>query len=209
MLSALGGTQPSSNTNKANLAADILDVTERLLTRFGYAKMTVDDIAQAAGIGKGSVYLHFRSKEEVVLSLVDRSVREVFSRLRAIADDGHLSASDRLRKMLTARVLERVFRFRRYAASLYDLLAAIRPALVAQRGQQLDEEAGIFEAVIREGVRSKEFRAVAAGAAASALLDATNSLLPYYLSPRQLGAAKELEERIAEVAKLLLGGLAR
>jgi AcrR family transcriptional regulator len=199
--SAVGGSQ--------QLAAEILDVTEGLLSRFGYAKMTVDDIAQAAGIGKGSVYLHFRSKEEVVLSLVDRSVREVFSRLRAIADDARLSASDRLRKMLAARVLERLSRFRRYAASLYDLLAAIRPALVAQRGQQLDEEAGIFEAVIRDGVRSKEFRAVATGAVSSALLDATNSLLPYYLSPRQLGAANELEKRIAEVAKLLLRGLGR
>lgn len=208
MLSAVGGKHPSG-TDKTQPAVDILDATERLLSRFGYAKMTVDDIAQAAGIGKGSVYLHFRSKEEVVLSLVDRSVREVFSRLRAIADDGHLSASDRLRKMLAARVLERVFRFRRYAASLYDLLAAIRPALVAQRGQQLDEEARIFEAVIRDGVRSKEFRAGAAGMAASALLDATNSLLPYYLSPRQLGAAAELEQRTSEVVKLLLSGLER
>ena len=209
MLSAVGSTQPAGRASTPRAAANILNVTERLLSRYGYAKMTVDDIAQAAGIGKGSVYLHFRSKEEVVLSLVDRSVREVFSQLRAIAAEGHLSPSDRLRRMLVARVLDRVSRFRRYAASLYDLLAAIRPALVAQRGQQLDEEAGIFEAVIREGVTSKEFRAVAPGAAASAILDATNSLLPYYLSPRQLGAAAELEERIAAVAKLLLGGLTR
>ena len=32
----------------------ILDATERLLSRYGYAKMTVEDIAREAGIGKGT-----------------------------------------------------------------------------------------------------------------------------------------------------------
>ncbi len=32
----------------------ILDATERLLARYGYAKMTVEDIAREAGIGKGT-----------------------------------------------------------------------------------------------------------------------------------------------------------
>ncbi len=41
----------------------ILDATDRLLTRNGYKKMTIDDLAKEVGIGKGSVYLHFKSKE--------------------------------------------------------------------------------------------------------------------------------------------------
>ncbi len=50
----------------------ILDATDRLLTRFGYKKMTIDDLAAEVGIGKGSVYLHFESKEEIALSHIDR-----------------------------------------------------------------------------------------------------------------------------------------
>jgi AcrR family transcriptional regulator len=51
----------------------ILDAAERLLARYGYRKMTMDDLAREAGIGKGTKYLHFPSKQEVVLCSIDQS----------------------------------------------------------------------------------------------------------------------------------------
>ena len=85
----------------------ILDATDRLLARFGYRKMTVEDIAVEVGIGKGTIYLHFTSKEEIVLSHIDRIVERVKDRLREIAVSD-AAASERLRQMLLMRVL---FRF--------------------------------------------------------------------------------------------------
>jgi len=41
----------------------ILDAADRLLARYGYKKMTMDDLAQEVGIGKGTIYLHFSTKE--------------------------------------------------------------------------------------------------------------------------------------------------
>src|SRR5215210_2894064 len=84
----------------------ILDATDRLLARYGYRKMTVEDIAREVGIGKGSVYLHFASKEEIVLSRVDRLVERLKERLRAVAATD-ADAAIRLRLMLLARVLYR------------------------------------------------------------------------------------------------------
>ena len=52
----------------------ILDATDKLLARYGYKKMTVDDLAQEVGIGKGSVYLHSSCKEEIALSYIDRII---------------------------------------------------------------------------------------------------------------------------------------
>src|SRR5215510_5036971 len=85
----------------------ILDATDRLLALFGYRKMTVEDIAAEAGIGKGTIYLHFSSKEEVVLSHIDRIVDRLKERLREIAHSDAPTA-ERLRLMLLTRVL---FRF--------------------------------------------------------------------------------------------------
>ncbi|HEY9500348.1 MAG TPA: helix-turn-helix domain-containing protein, partial [Pyrinomonadaceae bacterium] len=70
---------------KSGVKDAILDSAERLLARFGYRKMTVEDIAVEAGIGKGTIYLHFNSKEELVLSHVDRLVDRLKNRLREIA----------------------------------------------------------------------------------------------------------------------------
>ena len=51
--------------------------------RYGYKKVTVDDLAQEVSIGEGTIYLHFHSKEEIVLSHVDRIAERVLE-LQAI-----------------------------------------------------------------------------------------------------------------------------
>ena len=82
----------------------ILDATERLLIRYGYAKMTMDDLAQEVGVAKGTLYLHFPSKEEVVLSRIDRMVDRLIGELREIAASRREPVS-KLREMLITRVL--------------------------------------------------------------------------------------------------------
>ena len=67
------------------LRTRILDAADRLLARHGYRGMTVDDIAAEAGIGKGTVYLAFSSKEEVALSCIDRMAEDLLVELRRIA----------------------------------------------------------------------------------------------------------------------------
>src|SRR5215510_7050800 len=95
----------------------ILDATDRLLARFGYRKMTVEDIAIEAGIGKGTIYLHFASKEEVVLSHVDRIVDRVKQHLAEIARS-KITAPERIRQMLLVRVLFRFDSIQHYTQSL-------------------------------------------------------------------------------------------
>jgi hypothetical protein len=111
--------------------------------------------------------------------------------------------------MLIARVTERCALLGHYSSSLHDLLAALRPALHAQRGMHLKAEARILVGVIEEGVRHDLFVAPNARRAAGALLTATNSLLPYYLSPEQLGSRREIERRASDVVDLLIRGLSR
>ena len=184
----------------------ILDATDRLLAVFGYRKMTVEDIAAEAGIGKGTIYLHFSSKEEVVLSHIDRIVDRLKERLREIADSD-TPAADRLRQMLLTRVLFRFDSIQHYTQSLNDLLAALRPGLLRRRAQYFEAEAQIFAAVLVEGNQSGEFSFDDEHATAHALLQATNGLLPYSLSTTELGERAEVEQRANDVANLMLRGL--
>lgn len=184
----------------------ILDATDRLLARFGYRKMTVEDIAAEAGIGKGSIYLHFISKEEVVLSHIDRIVDRLRDRLHDIARSD-ATAAERLRLMLLTRVLFRFDSIQHYTQSLNDLLSVLRPRLLARRAQYFEAEAQIFAQVLNAGRHAGEFSFDDDHATAHALLQATNGLLPYSLSTTELGEREEVEQRAADVANLMLHGL--
>src|SRR5438552_15724256 len=98
----------------------ILDAAERLLARYGFKKTTMDDLAREAGIGKGTVYLYFPSKEEVALCTIDRIVERLLDRLHALAGSGE-PVIQRLRAMLLTRVLFRFDSVKDYSQSLDDL----------------------------------------------------------------------------------------
>jgi AcrR family transcriptional regulator len=191
---------------KDELRDGILDATERLLARYGYRKMTVEDIAREVGVGKGTIYLHFSSKEQIVLSHVDRIVERLKERLWAIARS-EATAAIRIRKMLLTRVLFRFDSIQHYTQSLNDLLAVLRPGLLARRAVYFDEEAQIFAQVLNEGRESHELRFDDALTTAYGLLHATNSLLPYSLSTTELGEREEVKEKTTVVADLILQGL--
>jgi AcrR family transcriptional regulator len=184
----------------------ILDATDRLLARFGYKKMTVEDIAVEVGIGKGTIYLHFTSKEEIVLSHVDRIVDRVKQRLQEIAASD-APAAERLREMMLTRVLFRFDSIQHYTQSLNDLLSALRPGLLARRAMYFESEAEIFAKLLVAGRETGEFDFQDEKATACALLQATNGLLPYSLSTTELGAREEVEQRAGDVADLVMRGL--
>ena len=186
----------------------ILDAADVLLARYGYKKMTMDDLAQEVGIGKGTIYLHFSSKEEVALSHIDRIIERLKQRLSAIAESDATPAI-RLRLMLLTRVLFRFDSVQHYTQSMNDLLAALRPSLLARRERYFTEEAEIFAGVLREGKKLKVFSCDDPTATAETLLLATNSLLPYSLSTRELGAREDIKEKVTHIADLLLEGLLR
>lgn len=184
----------------------ILDATDRLLARYGYRKMTVEDISVEVGIGKGTIYLHFTSKEEIVLSHVDRIVERVKDRLREIAGSD-ATAAERLRLMLLTRVLFRFDSIQHYTQSLNDLLAALRPGLLTRRARYFEAEAEIFAELLVNGRELGEFDFQDENATARALLQATNGLLPYSLSTTELGKREEVEQRAIDVVDLVMGGL--
>lgn len=186
----------------------ILDATDRLLARHGYRKMTIDDLAREVGIGKGSVYLHFESKEDIALSHIDRIISRLLSKLEQIAQSSG-PPERRLRSMLIERVMYRFDSVQHYSQSLNELLAHIRPTLLERRRGYFEREARVIARVIAEGRKTGAFDTKNPVQVARSLLDATNALLPYSLSAYELGERSDIEKKTRLVADLLLNGLCR
>lgn len=184
----------------------LLDATDRLLSERGYQKMTIDDLAREVGIGKGSVYLHFSSKEEIALSHIDRIVERLKDRLKIIAEK-EISQTEKLREMILMRVLFRFDSVQHYTQSLNDLLSSLRPKLLARRENYFAEEAAIFAGVIERGQSNGEFAGGNSNEIADTFLLATNSLLPFSLTTEELGAREDIEAKTARVAELLIKGI--
>ena len=195
-----------SSVKQKEVRDAILDATDSLLSRYGYKKMTIDDLAKEVGIGKGSVYLHFTSKEEIVLSHIDRIVERLKVKLHKIAAETD-SPESRLKRMLVCRVLHRFDSVQHYTVSISDLLAAIRPRLLERRQKYFAEEAQIFAGIVVEGQIGGVFQNGDAMEIADTLMTATNSLLPLSLSTEELGEREEIEEKITRLADLLLNGV--
>lgn len=67
----------------------ILRAAADLFVERGYHDTSIEDIAARVGIAKGTVYLHFASKEDLALALVDQGMRRFANSLDAIlASDG-------------------------------------------------------------------------------------------------------------------------
>src|SRR5213076_2188762 len=62
-------------------AALILGVAQDVFADKGYYDASIDEIAARAGIAKGTVYLHFASKEDLLVALVERQINEFLARV--------------------------------------------------------------------------------------------------------------------------------
>jgi AcrR family transcriptional regulator len=66
----------------------ILDAAAELMLRWGYNKTTIEDIARLAGVAKGTIYLYWKTREDLFLALMRREyVRLVEDVMQRIASD--------------------------------------------------------------------------------------------------------------------------
>lgn len=92
---------------KADKKELILDAAEGLMMQTSQNDISVSLIAKAAGIGKGSIYYYFKSKEEIMYAVIERGYRKALHEYFSCIDDS-LPAIDKI-KMLFFCSIKREF----------------------------------------------------------------------------------------------------
>ena len=62
---------------------EILDIAEELFTTKGYDNTSTTDILERVGIARGTIYYHFKSKEEILDALIDRIIQGIVRNVKS------------------------------------------------------------------------------------------------------------------------------
>jgi AcrR family transcriptional regulator len=76
--------------------AEILDAAETLFNTKGYDATSISDIIDRVGVARATVYYHFKSKEDVLDALLERTAEEFLAAAKKIAGDSSIPVSTRL-----------------------------------------------------------------------------------------------------------------
>jgi len=147
------------NTERTALRkTEILDIAERLFLEKGYEKTTINDILIASGMAKGSLYYHFKSKEDVLDGIIERIAEQITLKAWAIANDPALTAHEKIFHIIASsdisgtsneQVLEELHKSSNallHQKSIVQTLHAIAPIM-----------AGVVEQGIQEGIYSTQY----------------------------------------------------
>lgn len=75
---------------------EILDAAEELFVTKGYDKTSTNDILDRVGIARGTLYYHFKSKEEILNAMIERINDSLIAKAKMIAADTSVPVIDRL-----------------------------------------------------------------------------------------------------------------
>ena len=91
------GRLPAGSAGRRERAEAILDAAAELLRAHGYRRVSIDDVATRAGVGKGTIYLHWRTREALFWAVLQRETLQLLERLIAdLAADAELALPQRL-----------------------------------------------------------------------------------------------------------------
>ncbi len=183
--------------------AQILEAADRLLRHYGAQKTTVSDVAREAGVGVGSVYLEFPSKEAIVEELSRSRHREVLDAMRSAAGAGRRPFSERLTRCFDAR-LEALYAVVDAGTHACDLVHCVSPAVKTAQVSFHHAELALVADVLRRGAEAGELDAADPEVVAGTILRAYVSFSLPWIAARDRA---ETRAALAAMHHLVLHGV--
>ncbi|MDR3706994.1 MAG: helix-turn-helix domain containing protein [Capsulimonadaceae bacterium] len=168
-----------ARVQRENLKQAILDAAENRLWRHGIRKMTIDDIAADAGVGKGTVYLYFDSKEAIACALVAKYKEAVLADQELTARDRKLPVCERIRQMIKHPVMAAHARCGQYPEAV-EVIATVKPRFAKMMRPYFMQEIALIAEVIEEGNHAGRFAVEDSLTAARSLKLASLAFMPPY-----------------------------
>jgi len=188
---------PRVKTQEKELA--ILEAAARIFAARPFHEVLIDTIAADAGIGKGTIYRYFETKEDLyfatVLHVVEALARELETRARA-----ETSATRSLEAIATL-ILNRFWE-RRYLLPFFQRDERF-PMLEVELVKRREPILRVVQEAILAGIEQREFRGIDARIGAELFLGMVRSMNLFHIPDDRL------EDLVAQLMSVFVSGAAR
>lgn len=157
--------------------AELLAAAQRVFSERGFHDATMEEIAQIAGVAKGTIYLYYPSKQAAYWAAMEQGILGMLEATRRSMESAG-TAEAKIRTFIECKIgyfeENRDF-FRIYFSAFGHSLT--HPARLHKRFKELYfEQARILKGVLEQGMRNQQIRPVPTDAAAFAICDLTRSV---------------------------------
>lgn len=171
--------------------AEIFAAAVRIFRQKGYHAASMQDLADAVGLQKASLYYYVSSKEDLLLSIYER-LAGAFTRQLTELVAAPLTPTEKLRQAVESHVValgEQLELFTVYLSEQNFLNGRPRARIRAEA----ERHAELLESILRDGIESHAFRDCNVTVTARAIIGMCNWLYQWYspegkLAPREIAA---------------------
>lgn len=191
---------PAASPRRDLMANAIMEAATTLFDERGYGETSLQDIADAIGVQRPSLYHYFKSKEEILLTLLQDVLAQ--NEASGLAGSSALSPTQRLSTMLAnyaGSIAEDPARFRIVTRNE----ANLPPDVLAQYRRRRKTNWELLKSTIAEGMAAGELRPMDVGIAASTLHGAVTGMMLWFRPDRD----GPVPDAVDAVVDLLVRGL--
>jgi len=183
---------------------DILESAIEIIQESGEKQLTMDRVAVGAGIAKGTVYLYYKNKQELLDSVVEFSflpLEREYPEIVGKEGDPIWKLEECLRASL-----DLVEKNKPFFKGLKDVMFNTRDQYIGNPESWYWTTVKLFATALDDGVKAGKLRSMNSVKIASLFLDTINSLTSLRILT---DVAENIEEDVREVMELYINGLAK
>jgi AcrR family transcriptional regulator len=198
------GTNKEKRTKSsaARTKRKIVDATLAIAAEKGFDAATTAEIAQRAGVSEGSIYNHFRTKDDLLIHMVGEFAGSFLSNLLdALSSES--DAESKLRRLIAFHI-----GFFTQEGNIFQVIYGKRPGAKVQMARiiqvAIGPYVGLIAGIVREGIDAGVFRPATPELVASVLLGGMQlTLLRRFFEPVEFS----MDEAVEEITRIFFDGV--
>ena len=188
----------------------ILSSSRKLIEEIGFSALTMDRVAQKAGIAKGTVYLYFKDKDELLEKVLSSGFEKMFKRIqdRVAEENGGINKL----KALISENIDHIYENRYFFKTIF--LDEVNVVFLKKKSKESfnlrrKRYADFIGEIIKSGIDSGEFRSDLYPAKSGFMLVSLikTGAIYNFLSDKFEPAPKMIEKDTEEILNLFLHGI--